>query len=112
MDTDDHAGEVSAGHIPHIVDETHGTLEYLAFGRIMGNRYRAVSLMDLEHHGIDNLFPKVRNDGHTMFGNKVRERVFRAPASTISQADLGAIMVVGSLFCNLSIHVTTALSCL
>jgi hypothetical protein len=112
MDTHDLADEVYVWHAPHIVCETHGTLEYIAFGRIMGNGYRAVSLTVSEDHGIDFLFPRVRNGRHTKFGGEVRERIFRAPAITISPAGLGAIMVVESPFCNLSIHVTTALACL
>jgi hypothetical protein len=73
MDTHDLADEVYVWHAPHIVCETHGTLEYIAFGRIMGNGYRAVSLTVSEDHGIDFLFPRVRNGRHTKFGRFRRQ---------------------------------------
>jgi hypothetical protein len=109
MDTHNLDNEVLVWHSPHLgIGVTNH--EYLAFGLITGNRYRAVSLSALEDHCIDSLFPE--NRGLEMFGDTLRANMFQAPATDIWQADLDAFRVIGLLYGNSAFPVITALACL
>jgi hypothetical protein len=112
IDTDNLEDEVLVWHVPHLLGyENH---EYLAFGRTRGKGYRAVSLADLDSHGLKKISPELERRIDGMFGDGLRRSMFAASAELVELdfSHLYIAMLIGSLFGNLAFPVATALACL
>jgi hypothetical protein len=88
--------------------------EYLAYGRIRGSGYRAVSLEDLETHGIFRLFPELQypsriDDG---FGTALREAMFSRQAEPLTEEALDIAENLANIYGPLFLPVYVALLCL
>jgi len=110
MDTHDLVDEALVWHVPHLIQGWDD--EYLAFGRIMGEGYRAVKFYDLEQHGILNHLKEIKNGVSDMFGSNIRADMFEKPTENIWLADVDSFRVIGSLFGKLSFPFITALASL
>jgi hypothetical protein len=109
MDTHELEDEVFVWHVPHLLGET-GYYEYLAYGRIRGHGYYAVSLCELERHGLRSIFPEfpqVKSLGRS--GRDDRDSIFKLPDSPVQQNELHVIRSIASLFRNLGFPIATAL---
>jgi hypothetical protein len=112
IDTHDLGDEVLVWHVPHLLG--YRNHEYLAFGHIRGNGYRAVSLADLDSHGLKKIFPEPERRIDGLFGREIRRSTFSASADPV-EPDFSHVyiaMLIGSLFGNLAFPVATALVCL
>jgi hypothetical protein len=112
MDTHDIEDEVLVWHVPQLLEC--GIHEYLAYGRIRGNGYSAVALVDSEQHGLEKIFPELKQPIEDVFCHSLRGSMFSASAQdvAIDTFYLYIINVIGRLFENLAFPVTTALACL
>jgi hypothetical protein len=111
IDRRDLGDEVLVWHVPHLLG--YGNHEYLAFGRIRGNGYRAVSLADLDSHGLEKIFPELERKIDGLYGREVRRSMLSASAEPVELdfSHLYIAMLVGSLIGNLAFPVATALAC-
>jgi hypothetical protein len=112
IDTHGIEDQVLVWHVPQLLG--YGIHEYLAFGRVMGNGYRAVALVDLEQHSLEKIFPGLKQLIDGVFGHGLRRSVFSASAQNvdIDKFYLYIINVIGRLFENQAFPVTPALACL
>jgi hypothetical protein len=109
IDTQNLDDEVLVWHARDLLGEDNH--EYLAFGRIKGNGYGAVSLDTLEEHSLKKIYRRKGREGDG-FGERLRKSMLLAPAIQIEDSHLELIKEIGSLYGDLSFSVATALACL
>jgi hypothetical protein len=109
-DTHDLENDVLIWHVPHLVSSQKH--EYLAYGRIRGPGYCAVSLHDLEQHGLLRILKELRGGVRDMFGSMIRSKMFSYATVHLERPIIYLIKKTGSLFGALYFPVVTALVCL
>jgi hypothetical protein len=110
MDTHNIKDDVLVWHVPHLISGSNQ--EYLAYGRIQGPGYRAVSLDALEQHGLLEVFTELRGGITDAFGDGIRRVMFASAAIRLEERMIKLVKNIGSLFGALSFPVVTALVCL
>jgi hypothetical protein len=113
MDRSQLDDEVLVWHVPHFIP--HGNLEYLAFGIIRGNGYKAVSLRTLDLHGLLSFLPEFKDrptSDSSMFNHELRSDMFLEPPKSICIQTLDVIKSIGLLFGSLYFPMATAMACL
>ena len=109
MDIQELDDEVFVWHVPHLLGGI-GYHVYLAYGRIRGRGYYAVSLRELERNGLQSIFPEMTQlGGHSMFGHELRLVMFHERDYLIHQYELHVIRSISLLFRNLEFPMATAL---
>ncbi|KAF2030898.1 hypothetical protein EK21DRAFT_111565 [Setomelanomma holmii] len=98
IDTNDLDDEVYVWHVPHLIPR--GNHEYLAYGCIRGNGYRAVGLRELERNGLMKNFPELARPT-SAFGKELRAEMFREADWDVLDDEWFLIQAMASLFGNL-----------
>jgi hypothetical protein len=112
MDTENLKDKALVWHCPDLGPfQNH---EYLVYGRIRGAGYRAVSLEDLETHGILKLFPELRDPSHndSRFGTALRKAMFSRQAAPLTEEVLDIAENLANIYGPLFLPVYVALLCL
>ena len=114
MDTENIEPGVLIWHCPDL-DKTFGVREYLAYGKIRGERgYRAVSLEVLKTRGVLDLFPELEDTEcfGDKFGHTLRLDMFEKEAASPSDEDFEIAEELAKKFGPLFFPVYLAMLCL
>jgi hypothetical protein len=114
MDREQLEDEVLVWHVPHLV-EINGHHEYLAYGRISGKGYKAVSLRALHERGLKEIHPELfSNLSQDTFGHTRRAEGFdwKMEGFPLLQEELRYIKKVAALYEELWLPVAVALICI
>jgi hypothetical protein len=96
--------EVLVWHVLHLLD--YGNEEYLAFGIIRDEGYKAVQLQELEQHGLLSIFQELPRA--VAFGDGLRHSMFQQLPAEIG-GERNVIMALAPRFGNLALPVAIAL---
>jgi hypothetical protein len=102
--------EVLVWQAPDLIGHENFAMQYLAYGRITGPGYTAVSLHDLNQHGLKSIFPELRPSILGVIN--LREEMFKDSPSPAKWDELQAIGAIASLFGKLAPPVAVALATL
>ncbi|KAH7091591.1 hypothetical protein FB567DRAFT_519002 [Paraphoma chrysanthemicola] len=105
METHGLEDEVLVWHVPHLIDR--GNDEYLAYGHIKGDGYRAVSLSEMQRNGLLTLLPELPTS--RVLSDEVRANMFTQAPWLIRDNECIIIRGIASLSGNISCPMAMAL---